>query len=319
VTGAVHAQRKTLEALEARLDTADPARAGFRVIDSGEVSAVLTHELFPGRVMKRVAGFPSAAHADTYRDLVVRYCAHLERAGVPCVDTDVVVVKGYARRWTAYAVQPHLPDDALGKVWLSRATAADMGPMVDALAGFCACALAARPSSSTWCTIDAQPSNWRFEDGRPVALLDVTTPLFGSGVRLDLDVDVILRALPAVLRPWARRTRQVERTFATHFTVRDNLRDAIANIAKDGDPALLAPAVAAANSWFNRHEPGDAPLTVDEIERYYEKNARTLELSARLQRLDARAHRMFGVRRDAIVPMPVARRRTARATNRLGS
>ncbi|WP_410677288.1 DUF6206 family protein [Amycolatopsis sp. cmx-4-68] len=297
--------------LERHLDVTDPGAGGVEVLDSGEVSAVLRHPDMPGLVLKRVGGFRSTEEALRYTAAVVEYVAGLVERGVPCVTTDCLVAPSKSgRRWAAYIVQPLVPAEHRGKVWLAAASAESVVSAVLQVAelGARAHTVVASASGPLGLAIDAQLSNWVFEEARVVALLDVTTPLYRRSGRNMVECEAILRGFPVGLRNWLRRTGQVEHVFDVHFGRRSNVVDIVANLHKEGRSEVIGPAVDAANRWLA--DQGErAGITAREVLAYYQRNARAMEFSSRVRRLDARVHRWLRRPYQAILPTPVERYR----------
>lgn len=302
---------ETVRHLETRIDVTNPAVAGFEVVDSGEVSAVMRHADLPGSVLKRIGGFPGAAEAERYAAAVDEYVTGLIDRGVPCLATDCVVAPSAAgAAWATYVLQPLIPPEHRGKTWLASADQESVVPVVRQVADLNARAHTAIASSAgpVGLAIDSQLSNWAVADSRVVALLDVTTPLTRRGGQNTAECEHILRGFPVGLRGWLRRTRQVEQVYGVHFSSRSNLVDLTANLHKEGRSDLVPAVTAAANRWLaERDERGQ--IDVREIEDYYRRNARALEYSSRVRRLDASAHRLLRRTYHGVLPTRVERSR----------
>jgi hypothetical protein len=158
--------------------------------------------------------------------------------------------------------------------------------------------------------MDTQLSNWVFRgDDRP-QLLDVGSPLFRSGGRVEAESETIYRAFPQPLRWWLRRSRVVERYFSDYFDLRLVLLDLLGNFAKEGIGERIPEGVVAANDWVARQPEAAevAPIAEAEVRRYYARDAASLELSLRVRRATRFATtRILRRRYDFVLPGRVRR------------
>lgn len=294
-----------LAALEATLEPARPeSTPGLRVIGYGEVSAVLTLADVPGLVLKRMAGLADLRAAETYRELVTDYVAAVRSAGVPVLDTDVLVVRRAGRAPVVYLVQPEVAQDHLGHALMRTADDATheqlLRRILDAL-------LAVRDDAAEDVAVDAQLSNWYFPAGvgEPPVLLDVGTPFLRRAGRQAMDAEIILSTAPAPLRPIFRRLGTVHAYFEDYFDPRTAAVDLLGNYHKEGRPDRIDAAIAVVNAWL---EPlGARPVTRREVDRYYRSDAWLLGFWLQARRAERAIRLRAGRGYDFILPGRVRR------------
>jgi hypothetical protein len=305
--------REVLAAFEAGLD---PARAaatpGVEMIGCGEVSAVFALAELPERVCKRMAGFADAAALERYAALVERYVGLLERDGVRVVATEVVPVERPGCSPVAYLVQSRLDPRRIGNQLLREADDDTLRACLDAVFARIARVLRANRTRSDGrnVTVDAQLSNWHFADPGSPVLLDVGTPFMRLHGRDEIGVELFLAPVPPGVRALYRRARAVERYLDAFFDPRRLLVDAIANFHKEGRPDRIPLALERANAWLggDAADLGGRPIRREDVDRYYERDARTLELYLRARRLDRFVRtRLLRRRYDFVLPGAIQR------------
>ena len=169
--------RSILCDVETRLDPANPAQSGLRVLAHGEISAtlLLPDHSMAGLVAKRMSGFPNARSAAEYRELVIRYLSLLTEAGVRPVETLVVVVPRKSRGPVVYLLQPQLRSERLGNNLLRDLADDELSAMIEAVldqvravlghnyrGGECPGEKHSGDDGGLEVAVDAQLSNWSF-------------------------------------------------------------------------------------------------------------------------------------------------------------
>jgi hypothetical protein len=257
--------------VEHALVTRDESR--LHVLGYGEISLVLGWP--PGNPVvacKRLPVFPSAERYHAYEATLSDYISALRTRGIDVIETQFRRVDrsdGIA----AYVVQPAYPPSTFATSALRAAAPSDGHPLVKAIVD--SAARAVGPTIG----LDAQVSNWLWIDGR-VRYLDVTTPMiWADDGTLRLDLELIVRPLPWVLRGPVRRF-VAPRILDGYRHPRGVMMDICGNLLKERLDAWLPPFLDAAN----RHvEPAIQP---QEVRRYYRSDARTWEFLLRMRRLD---------------------------------
>ncbi len=305
-----------LLALERRLDPARPTEGGtgVEILGYGEVSAVLGLADLPGRVLKRMSGFPDADAARAYAGVVERYVADVRALGVPVVETGLVRLEPERGRHVVYLVQPRLDPARLGNAILRREPFDGVTPFLERVLGLVRAVLDANPARSDGreIALDAQLSNWHWSEGADLpTLIDVGTPFTRRDGALEIGADLFLRAYPAPMRWYLRRARAVESYIDAFFRFDTTAIDLLGNFVKEGRPERIPDGVACVNGWIAR-QPGAARLgRIDEraVRAYYAKDASTLELALRARKLARFVDtRLLRRRYDFILPGRIARR-----------
>lgn len=294
-----------LVALEDALEPARPESVpGLRILGYGEVSAVLVLADLPGLVVKRMAGFADVPAAETYRELVTDYIAAVRSAGVPVLDTQVLVVRRPGRGPVTYLVQPEVAQDRLGH---SIMRTADDDTHEQLLHRVLDAMLAVRENAVEDVAVDAQFSNWYLASGAdevPV-LLDVGTPFVRRGGRQAMDPEIILSTAPAPLRPIFRRLGTVHAYFEDYFEPRTAAVDLLGNYHKEGRADRIDAALEVVNRWL---EPlGASPITRREVDRYYRSDAWLLGFWLQARRAERAVRLRAGRDYDFILPGRVRR------------
>lgn len=307
---------EVLRRFEAALDPARPARDGVEIIGYGEVSTVFALAALPGRVCKRMAGFRGAAAAERYVQVVDRYLRRLAEIGVRTLETAAMVVPRPGGRPVVYLVQPRAESGRLGNHVLVEGGDEELLRCVDLVLGSLRRVLLANRSARDGraVAVDGQLSNWVFParneaDERPV-LIDVGTPFMRRDGADEMDLELFLAPAPPLIRAFYRRSGAVRRYIDDYFDARKLLLDQLGNFHKEGRPDRIPLVLAQVNRWLERDgaDLGVPLLTRASVDRYYEKDAKVLELYLRLRRLDRFVRtRLLGQRYDFILPGPIRR------------
>ncbi len=258
--------------VQAALETGDESQ--LRVLGFGEISLVLGWPREdPDFACKPLPTFPSRARFDSYRRTLDDYVEALRDAEVEVVETTLQAVGRPDGTVAGYAVQPILAPQSLAPVVLRTGDSSAGHPLVEAVVETAAAAIGPRLG------IDAQLSNWWWDEGR-LRYLDVTTPmLWDLHGRPSLDLDLLVQPLPPPVR-WPVKRFLGPRILDGYRKPRGVFSDLCGNLVKEGLdrwlPLFLAP--------INRHL--DQPMTEDEVRRYYRSDARLWGALLALRRLD---------------------------------
>jgi hypothetical protein len=291
--------KQILQQLEAGLDPAHPV--GVTVLAYGEISAALVVPGLEHKVAKRMSGFVDHAMASTYCDLVEDYIATLRAERIGVVDTDVVLLDRPTRPPVVYLVQPLVAD--LGHDKLRSASDAELAEAVQLVLDR-VWTLHLRTGSED-VAIDAQLSNWSFTDRTDPVLLDVGTPFMRRNGKHLFDVEIVLSAMPPVVRSYYRRGVAAA-YMDDYFVPRLVAIDLLANFIKEHATHRLPEGIMAVNDWLDTHHL--ELIQRSEVEEYYTRDAAALELFLRVRRLDRTVRHLFRRDYDFILPGRVARR-----------
>jgi hypothetical protein len=278
----VHSTPATQPLADAELDEleglvtralAEGNESRLKVLGYGEISLVLAWPPeSPRFACKRLPEFRDRNHFERYRHTLDDYLAALRAAGVDTVDS-VLRPVGRANGVVGYVVQPVLTPHWLATSVLARSDPEREHPLVSAVVSTAAAAV--NPTLG----LDAQLSNWHWEDGR-LTYLDVTTPMLWSphGQAL-LDVDLLVRPVPWLLRGAIKRF-VAPRILDGYRVLRSVYLDLCGNLIKQG----LAHWLPSFLEEVNRHL--EQPMSVDQVHDYYRSDARLWSLLLRIRRLD---------------------------------
>src|SRR5262249_16142625 len=140
-----------------------------------------------------------AAQLERYTRTFHNYLERLRSAGVPILETELQPLDREAPPFVAYCTQPAFESSALLTDRLARmdsaAARAPFARVVDVVVR----------AISRRLGLDAECTNWALLDGAPV-YIDTSTPLMRDAEgREEVDVEIFLASVPAILRPFVRR------------------------------------------------------------------------------------------------------------------
>lgn len=257
--------------VDAALRTGDISR--LRVLGWGEISLVLgSPAADPKWACKRLPPFGSAADAERYAAIIVRYIAELERRGVAVAPTEMRQVVRDGGSTVLFCIQPVVRADSLA-VNIARAHP----EKADGLLGEIVATVFSVVDAEVG--LDAQLSNWSIVDGR-LTYLDITTPMMRrADGTTELDSKVFLTSMPWLLRAPVRRF-VVPDILARYHGQRTVVLDLAANLLKERLDTLIPAVLAAAEGRV------DPPLTEAEVRRDYRRDARTWSWLQTIRRAD---------------------------------
>jgi len=282
--------------VEHAITTGDESR--LYVLGYGEISSVVAWPEETGpHACKRLPVFDDEARFDAYRACFDDYLAALATSGIAVLESRLQTITGSGAGVVAYCVQPVLDPGSLAPAVLrggDRTTARDvLERVVEHIAR------TVEPTLG----LDAQLSNWaRDPTGDGLVYIDVTTPLLrDAGGRDRLDTELFMASLPAAFRPVVRRF-MLDDILDPYFAPRAAALDLAGNLHKEGLAHWVPDLVAIANGRLG------LDLDVDEVARYYRRDARLWALLQRARRVDRAWQRR--IRRRAypfLLPGPVDR------------
>ena len=261
----------------------------------GEISLVLGWpQEAPRYACKRMPAFPSQAAFESYARTLGDYVAALEAAGMDVVPTEMRGVDQAGGGVVGYVVQPILAADTLAPPILHAADPGHGHPLVDAIVA------AAAGTVSPRIGLDAQLSNWTWDDGR-LTYLDVSTPMLWDEAGVSrLDLEPLAQAYPAILRPLLRRF-VAPRILDGYRDLRGVYLDLCGNLLKERLDLWLGAFLAAIAPRLTQ------PLTAEDVHRYYRSDARLWAVLLRLRRLDRAWRLRTGRTYPFLLPGPIER------------
>jgi uncharacterized protein DUF6206 len=253
------------------------------VLGYGEISLVLAWPPErPRFACKRLPLFSDRSRFASYRRTFDEYLDALRAGGVEPVPSSFRGVERADGAVAGYAVQPVVPAASLAPNVLAEADVAADHPLVAAVVEAAAGVVGPRIG------IDAQLSNWTWTTGR-LGYLDVTTPmLWSADGRPLLDIELLARPLPWLLRDPVRRFL-APRILDGYRRLRGVYFDLCGNLIKQGLESWLPSFLEHANRHLEER------MTVEDVRRYYRSDARLWAALLRVRRLDRAWQR--GVRR----------------------
>lgn len=281
--------------VEAALEDGDESR--LRVLGGGEISLVLGWpSADPEFACRRLPLFPTRARFDAYREVLADYVEALRGRGIDVVETELIPIDRDDGTVAGYAAQPVLPAEALAPAVLARADPAAGHPIVEAIVESAFGAIGPRLG------IDAQLSNWTWEEGGRLRYLDVTTPMiWAADGSPRLDLDLLVRPLPAIARAPVRRFL-APRILDGYRRRRGVASDLLGNLLKERLDAWIPVFLESVNRGL------DDPIDEPEVRSYYRSDARLWGWLLWIRRLDRAWQRR--VRRrpyEYLLPPAVAR------------
>lgn len=267
---------ESLRLLDRRVEEALASgdESSLAVLGYGEISLVLGWPADDPRfACKRLPVFPDRARFESYGKTLADYLKALSLSRVKVVDTQLRPVPSSGRSVAGYVVQPVLPSTDLAPEVLGRADPGAGHPLVAEVVETAARTVDQKTG------IDAQLSNWVWDESGLV-YLDVSTPmLWSDDGRSRLDLELLSQAFPWVLRGALRRFL-APRILDSYRDLRSVYLDLCGNLVKQRLEAWLP----AFLEQVARHlEPA---LTAAQVHRYYRSDARLWAMMLRIRRLD---------------------------------
>lgn len=278
----------------------DEALSGGReeqlaVLGYGEISLVLGWpEAKPRFACKRMPAFPSRATFESYGQAIDDYVGQLEATGIAVVPTEMRGVDRGDGSVVGYIVQPILDAATLAPTILHHNDPSAGHSLIAAIVAAAAEAVSPRVG------LDAQLSNWAWQDDGLI-YLDVSTPMLwdAHGASL-LDLDPLAQAYPGILRPLLRRL-VAPRILDGYRNLRGVYLDLTGNLLKERLDPWLPAFIAEISDRL------DEPLNEEEVHSYYRSDARLWGLLLRLRRLDRAWRIRTGRSYPFLLPGPIER------------
>ncbi|HEY8216964.1 MAG TPA: DUF6206 family protein [Acidimicrobiia bacterium] len=250
--------------------------SGLHILGYGEISSVVAWPEATGpHACKRLPVFDDDARFTAYRSCFDDYVAALTATGIRVVESRLQALPTTTSDVVAYCVQPVLDRATLAPEILDTADRDAGRALLDRVVTHI------ERTVGPALGLDAQLSNWATDpDGRGLVYLDVTTPLLRDADGRDrLDTELFMASLPAVFRPVVRRF-MLEDILDPYFAPRPAALDVAANLHKEGLARWVPDLVELANRRLH------IDLEIDEVQRYYRRDARLWSLLQRARRVD---------------------------------
>ncbi|MEE4608324.1 MAG: DUF6206 family protein [Desulfobacteraceae bacterium] len=278
-----------LQRFEAGLDPRQVERSLIpaTVVGYGEISAIFQIGSDTGTVFKRMPLFADAAEAEKYERMYHDYCRHLSRAGLTLPPSQTAIVSVPGHPVVLYIAQRRLPGERFCHRLIHQLDRKDCMALLEQVVQ--AAARVWRSNAETapeiQLAIDGQLSNWvslPADGGTRLYYIDTSTPLYRVNGVEQQNPELILQSAPGFLR-WIIRRFFLDDVMTRYYDPRLVYTDLAANLFKEQRPDLVPAALAV----INRYLPQDsAPLTEDEVNRYYREDKMLWRLFLAFRRID---------------------------------
>ncbi|MFQ5630384.1 MAG: DUF6206 family protein [bacterium] len=283
---------KFLLEFENQLDPAYPEKSKIpvNILGYGEISSVFEIGRIGNLAFKRMPPFDSLATLEAYRAVLEEYCELLRSLGIRLVPYSFFDCRNNDGEHILYIVQPKLDAARIGHRYLQQCSEKKMQTALSSLfLALCKIWRYNRENGDKLLLgLDAQISNWIFEDGKTTpAFLDYSTPFLRKDGRDMLNTEIFLKSMPFYLIHIVRRFF-LQEILDRYYDLRQVLIDLIANFYKEGLAGKISAAIHHINN-LSKHEAPDlhiAPLAEAEIENYYRSDALMWKLLLNFRRFD---------------------------------
>ncbi len=310
-----------LRQFEQALDPYRPETSAIpaQVLGYGEISTVIAiAEGDPTLAYKRMPLFRSAQEAADYVTLYEASMAVFADMGVRIVPGNMVWFEGInGRYFVIYLVQEKLQTQSIAHKVIHRLDAAQSQTLIDGIfdAFEKVFAFNAHHEDMLELGLDGQLSNWAVcgfdpESGAlpqplELAYLDTSSPLLRRNGVEQLNAEIFLRNAPFFLRSILKAI-YLEDLVTRYYDLRLVTIDLLGNLYKEQKADLVPDLLALANDRFAENG-RFAPITLQEIEAYYQQDAFIWRLYLGTRRFDRWLHRLFRQPYPYILPGKIQR------------
>lgn len=257
------------------------------ILGYGEISTIFSIEDDKQLAYKRMPLFSNRQSAEDYILLYREYSHLLQQAGLNLPDHDAAIVSIPRRPVVVYIAQERLPSDRFGHKLIQTRDHAFCARLLEqvALEVSKVWRYNALSAPDTALALDGQISNWvnlERQGLSSMVYIDTSTPFLRKKGIEQLDPEPLLKSAPFFLR-WILRRLFLDEVMNRYYDPRKVFMDIAANLIKERRKNL----VQAASNIFNRHlAPGEKPLTVADIEKYYREDKLIWTLFLAFRRVD---------------------------------
>ena len=250
--------------------------ASLEVIGYGEISSVVRWNGDTGPVAaKRLPNYVTREARRQHRALMVEYIAALDERGLAVLTTEFYELNAADGSFVLYAVQALIASECLAVSVLRHASPEEGEALLRSIINRAA-AVAGEPQYG----LDVQLANWVVVDEK-LGYFDISTPFIRdveTGISR-LDTSIFVASLPWLLR-WPVQRFLAEDIISQYFDLRTTLIDAVANLRKERLDECMEKAIELANTHL------DDAISLDEVDRYYNKDQRLWAALQWLRRAD---------------------------------
>ncbi len=279
-----------MERFERGLNTGnlEKSKITAKVLGYGEIST--TFQIGDDRqwAYKRMPLFTTVDGTREYADIYQQYCRHLTSAGINIPEDELQIVAQPGHPVVLYIVQHQFPAEWFAHHLIHQISDEQVAILFNRIVPHAlqVWAFNRNMSPATEIALDAQLSNWVFEDGvvenGKIFYVDTSTPLFRLDGVEQLNPELILQSAPSFLR-WIIRQFFLKGVMERYYDQCQVLIDLAANLYKEQRSDLIAVAVEAINIHMNSEI---APITEKDIDKYYREDKLIWILFLNFRRID---------------------------------
>jgi hypothetical protein len=284
--------QRDIDRFEKHLNPAEPDNSGipFKILGYGEISSIFQMEKYPEVAFKRLPVFPDRQSAQRYRDQYFAYASHLKEAGIRLPDEDLFITRhSPGRPHVLYLAQALFEKECFCNQLIHTLDqdriAGMLEEIIQALHTVWRYNESAMPGIEI--ALDAQLSNWVWpiENGkRNLYLIDTSTPFLRIKGKEQLDVKLLLRSIPFIIRLFIRFIN-LDDVVARYYDRRIVFLDIIGNLVKEQVPELIPFFVDHVNKALENTFDLN-PISRSEVDAYYQKDKLIWTAFSALRRMD---------------------------------
>jgi hypothetical protein len=265
--------KELLLKFETGLDPSHPERSLIpaRVLGFGEISSIFFIGEMPGIALKRMPLFNTYEEAASYIEIYKQYCSHLKKAGLdlPADDSQIIEIPG--RPVILYLAQEILPSERFGHRLIHRVDQDNLAKLIERVVKSVSAVWSfnVEHKNSIELAIDAQISNWVWltdSGNERLVYVDTSTPIFRISGNEQLNPELFLKSAPSFLR-WFIRWLFLKDVMSRYYEPEKVFTDLAANFYKEQQPELVPVVIESINKHLSH---GEKPLTVKNIQKYYQ-------------------------------------------------
>jgi hypothetical protein len=297
--------RVVLERFEAGLNPLKPELSMIpaSIIGYGEMSTIFSIQSggMESYACKRMPIFRTRDEMVKYEALYNEYNSLLRTIGLNIPEFDSVGVFPEKGNLVIYDVQKKLPGGSICNRMLHTLGDDSIRLMVvRVLQELAKVFRFNRSGDARTVGIDGQISNWAVKgwteggtlgEGTELFYIDTSTPFLSKGGVEQMDPELFLRSTPSFM-VWLIRLFFLKGVMTRYYDFRLVTIDLVANIYKEQRPELVPMLVEAVNGFFAglKGEFDIAPVTVDEVQKYYREDSFIWKVYLALRKFDRFLH-----------------------------
>jgi len=306
----MNVDQKYIDYFEKCLNPVNPSSSEvlFEILDYGEISSIFRMDKYSDIVFKRLPVFPDRKSAESYRDQYFEYTSHLKKAGINIPEDDVLITHTPGCPYVLYFVQQLFKKGTLCNKLIHTS---DQAQIIEMLETIIQAVNKVRLYNEQFMpgleiAIDAQLSNWTWpvENGeRKLYLIDTSTPFYRIDSNEQLDVKLLLKSVPFIIRIFVN----LEDVVARYYDLRILFLDIIGNLIKEQAPELIPLFIDIVNKNIE-DDFGVKPVSKKDVESYYKKDRMIWKIFLGLRKMGRFVTaKMLGKRYEFILPEKVKR------------